>query len=164
MNETILTKDKNKLTVTRTFNAPLSLVWRAWTEAELLDQWWAPKPWKSQTKRMDFRTGGHRLYAMVGPEGEEHWGWTAYQSVNPHGDFSGEDSFCDAEGNINPDLPTAYFTTEFEENEATTQVRMVTEYASEKHLQQVIEMGMEEGLKAAYVNLDALLSHELKTI
>ena len=59
--------------VTREFDAELSLVWDAFTKQELLDQWWAPKPWASKTKSMNFKVGGRRFYAMVSPEGEEHW-------------------------------------------------------------------------------------------
>ena len=57
-----------KVTVIRHFDAPVDHVWRAWTEVDLLDQWWAPKPWKAETKTMDFRSGGSWLYAMIGPE------------------------------------------------------------------------------------------------
>ncbi|MDP4252983.1 MAG: SRPBCC domain-containing protein, partial [Bacteroidota bacterium] len=74
-NETVFSKDlpNNKLTVTRAFDAPPDIVWRAWTESEILDQWWAPKPYRTETKTMDFREGGFWLYCMVGPQGDRHW-------------------------------------------------------------------------------------------
>jgi uncharacterized protein YndB with AHSA1/START domain len=58
--ETIYSKDASnkKLKVEREFDAPVAQVWNAWTQPELLDQWWAPKPWKANTKSMDFREGG----------------------------------------------------------------------------------------------------------
>ena len=59
--------------VNREFTAGLSLVWDAFTKQEILDQWWAPKPWASKTKYINFEVGGKRFYAMVGPEGQEHW-------------------------------------------------------------------------------------------
>ena len=65
-------KAEKKVMIKREFAAPKKHVCAACTEPELLDQWWAPKPWKSETKSMDFSEGGRRLYAMVGPEGEEH--------------------------------------------------------------------------------------------
>ncbi len=70
------TVDKAAKTVyiTREFNAELPLVWDAFTKQEILDQWWAPKPWMSKTKSMDFKVGGRRFYAMVSPEGEEKVG------------------------------------------------------------------------------------------
>ena len=158
MKTTNFTTDKNKLTVTRAFDAPLALVWSAWTEAELLDQWWAPKPWQSKTKSMAFREGGTRLYAMVGPEGEEHWGITTYTSIHQPTSFSGEDAFCDSDGLINADFPVATFLNQFEANGNETIVTIETAYDSEEQLQQVIAMGMKEGLSLAFEHLDEVLS------
>ena len=157
MNNTKFTANGSVLTVERLFNAPLDLTWRAWTEADLLDQWWAPKPWKSETSHMDFKEGGYRLYAMVGPGGERHLGRTDYLSIHVHKQFSGDDAFCDEEGNINPGLPATKFKNQFEETNNKTFVTIISEYASEEHLQQVIQMGMKEGLTMAFENLDSVL-------
>ena len=51
-------KENNRVNVVREFSAPVGKVWAAWTQQELLDQWWAPRPWKARTKSMDFREGG----------------------------------------------------------------------------------------------------------
>src|SRR5690606_40261776 len=64
---------QKKIFIKREFNAELEKVWQAWTTAELLDEWWAPKPWKARTKSLDFREGGKWFYAMVGPDGSESW-------------------------------------------------------------------------------------------
>ena len=74
------TVDKETKTafITREFAADLSLVWNAFTKAEILDQWVAPKPWISKTKFMDFKVGGRRFYAMVSPEGVERWAIQKY--------------------------------------------------------------------------------------
>src|SRR5689334_4200038 len=66
-------KPAKTVVVTKEFDAGLSLVWDAFTKPELLDQWWAPKPFLSKTKHMDFKVGGRRFYAMVSPEGLEKW-------------------------------------------------------------------------------------------
>ena len=158
MSNTKFTTDGNILTIERTFSAPLGLVWRTWTEAELLDQWWAPEPWKSETSHMEFKEGGYRLYAMVGPEGEKHIARTNYLSIDIHKQFSGEDAFCDQDGNVNPEMPVSTFNNQFDETGDSTLVTVVSEYGSEEHLQQVIEMGMKEGLEMAFENLDRLLS------
>ncbi|XOV91788.1 MAG: SRPBCC domain-containing protein [Bacteroidota bacterium] len=158
MNETQFAVNETMLTVTRTFDAPIELVWRAWTEAELLDQWWAPKPWKSETSYMDFSVGGYRLYFMIGPNGEKHPGRTDYLEINHHKNFAGEDSFCDEEGNINPEMPVAKFQNLFEPNSSKTVLIITTEYASETQIQQVIQMGMKEGLSMAFNNLDEVLN------
>ncbi len=58
--QTTISKDaaNKKLIVVREFDAPLEEVWKAWTDSNILDKWWAPKPWKAKTKTMDFREGG----------------------------------------------------------------------------------------------------------
>lgn len=158
MNETNFIREENKLTVTRAFDAPIDLVWRAWTEPDMLDQWWAPKPWQSRTKSMEFKEGGFRLYAMVGPEGEEHWGRSDYQSIDPQNSFSGEDAFCDSEGNINASMPVSQFTNQFTEGKAQVTVKIISYYQSTDHLEQVIKMGMKEGLTMALDQLENVLS------
>ena len=66
-----INKETKTVYITREFEANLSLVWDAFTKKEILDQWWAPRPWASKTKFMNFEVGGRRFYAMVSPEGEE---------------------------------------------------------------------------------------------
>src|SRR5688572_9933862 len=90
-----LNKEAKKVHVTREFAADLPLVWDAWTKPELLDQWWAPKPWRTETKSMDFREGGFWLYAMKGPENETHWSRDDFESIQHLKSFSGLDTFCD---------------------------------------------------------------------
>ena len=147
----------SELTVTRKFDANLGLVWRAWTEAELLDQWWAPAPWKSETSYMEFKIGGYRVYAMVGPAGERHVGRTDYKAIDKPRSFEGEDAFCDADGNINSAFPISKFTNSFEQSGSQTTVIVITLYDSVEQLQQVIDMGMKEGLSMAYDQLDNVL-------
>ncbi|MEJ7847388.1 MAG: SRPBCC domain-containing protein [Pyrinomonadaceae bacterium] len=79
----IVDKPTKTVTVTREFAAGRDLVWDAYTKQELLDQWWAPKPWESRTKVMDFSVGGRRFYAMVSPEGQERWSVQKYTSITP---------------------------------------------------------------------------------
>src|SRR6267154_1977000 len=79
--------------VNREFAAELSLVWDAFTKPEILDQWWAPKPYASKTKYMDFKVGGRRFYAMVSPEGQEHWSIQDFTSITPTTNFKFIDAF-----------------------------------------------------------------------
>lgn len=158
MNDTKFSQDGNTLTVERTFNADIDTVWPYWTEAELLDLWWAPKPWVSKTKEMDFREGGRRLYAMCGPEGEEHWCLATYTRITPKLSFSGEDAFCNEEGTINEELPVSTFTNTFKDDAGKTHVTVVSVYASEEHLKQIIDMGVKEGLSMIFDTLDGILS------
>src|SRR5215471_6121406 len=95
------TVDKAAKTVyiTREFDAKLSLVWDAFTKQEILDQWWAPKPWTSKTKYMDFKVGGRRFYAMVSPDGEERWSIQKYTSISPKTSFKFFNAFADKDEN-----------------------------------------------------------------
>src|SRR5438270_13527455 len=86
-------KPTKTVSITMEFDAPLSLVWDAFTKQEILDQWYAPKPWISKTKFMDFKVGGRRLYAMVGPEGQERWSIQTYTSISPRNNFKMYNAF-----------------------------------------------------------------------
>lgn len=149
---------KHSITVTREFAAELPLVWDAYTNSELLDQWWAPKPWQARTKSMDFREGGHWLYAMVGPAGEEHWGKTNYLTIQPQRRYTAQDSFVDANGAINPQMPTSTMDVSFAENAGKTRVTSQVSYADLAQLEAVLQMGMQEGLTMAMEGLDELLA------
>lgn len=149
---------KNKtITVTREFDAPLPLVWDAYTKSEILDQWWAPKPWKARTKSMDFREGGSWVYAMVGPEGEEHWARADYKKINPQKAFTGHDAFADAQGNINKDMPQSKWDITFTGKDNTTLVEIVITYDDLAQLEATLQMGFKEGLTIAMEGLDELL-------
>jgi uncharacterized protein YndB with AHSA1/START domain len=158
--KTIVIKDliNKSLRISRIFNAPIQQVWRAYTESELLDQWWAPKPWKAETKSMNFTVGGFWLYAMVGPDNTKHWGRMNYHSINSYQNFEGEDGFCDAEGNLNLDLPVTKWNNIFTETEKGTKVEFKLLFGTEKDLQTLVEMGFEMGMTAAMDQLDDLLA------
>jgi uncharacterized protein YndB with AHSA1/START domain len=154
----VVDKQNRKVSVTREFAAPLSKVWAAWTQSELLDQWWAPKPWKARTKKMDLREGGQWLYTMVGPEGEEHWCRADYESVVPMKSFKGLDAFCDPDGNVNSDLPRSTWTCTFSEAGNKTTVIIEMECETLADLEKYIEMGFKEGFTMALGNLDEILA------
>lgn len=150
-------KENNRVNVEREFAAPVGKVWAAWTQQELLDQWWAPRPWKARTKSMDFREGGTWLYAMVGPEGEEHWSKADYLKIDAKKSFSAIDAFCDAEGNLSPDFARSTWTNTFTEANGTTTVSVVIQYDKYEDIEQIMQMGFKEGFTMALGNLDELL-------
>ncbi|MEO7119548.1 MAG: SRPBCC domain-containing protein [Ginsengibacter sp.] len=100
-------KTTNTVFIKREFATELSLVWDAFTKQEILDQWWAPKPRESRTKFMEFKVGGRRFYAMVSPEGQEHWAVQKFTSINPTTNFKILSAFADKDENINTELPTS---------------------------------------------------------
>jgi uncharacterized protein YndB with AHSA1/START domain len=150
-------KENNTIHVKREFAADVALVWDAYTKPEILDQWWAPKPWKAKTKRMDFRNGGHWLYAMVGPNGEEHWSVANYSDIQPQKAFKGLDGFTDSEGTLNEDMPQSKWHVSFTGQGEHTLVDMMISYDDLAQLEATIQMGFKEGLSMAMENLDALL-------
>jgi uncharacterized protein YndB with AHSA1/START domain len=160
--ETTYSKDleNKKIKVVREFDAPLEQVWKAWTESAILDQWWAPKPWKAITQSMDFRAGGKWLYYMEGPEGERHYCRADYEKVVPNSSFSGWDAFCDEEGNINEELPRMHWDTHFSKAGNGTRVHIELTFKSEADLEKIIELGFKEGFAMAHTNLDELLAGE----
>ncbi len=151
-------RENNSIIVKREFQAKLSLVWDAWTNPELLDKWWAPKPWMSKTKSMEFKPGGRRHYAMIGPNGEIHWGLTNYHTIHIEKEFTGSDCFCDENATINSELPESKFITTFIDKADCTQVNIHTTYQSFEQLEASLKMGFEKGMTMAFEGLDHLLS------
>ncbi|RFM26264.1 SRPBCC family protein [Deminuibacter soli] len=153
----IADKEKNTLTVRREFLAGRQLVWDCYTKSELLDQWFAPAPLTTKTKSMDFREGGHWHYAMVEPNGTEYWGYTEYIKIKPIDYYTSSDAFSNEAGEINPDLPRAQWVVTFTDKGENALVETVVTYTSISDLEQVIAMGMEQGMTATLEKLDTLL-------
>ena len=158
--ETIYSKDPSnkKLNVVREFDAPVELVWKAWTEQELLDKWWAPKPWKAVTTSMNFREGGTWFYYMQGPDDARHYCRVDYKSITPNKVFTGDDAFCDEKGNINKEFPIMQWECKFNSTSNGTKVSVDVTFDSEADLEKIVEMGFKEGFAAAHNNLDEVLA------
>ena len=161
MNNSLLfdfTVDKTSKTVliSREFAAELSLVWDAFTKQEILDQWVAPKPWTSRTKYMNFEVGGRRFYAMVSPEGQEHWAIQEYTSITPKTNFKMFNAFADKDEN--PQLPGSDWDYHFSEQNGITTVRITIFNDSLARMEKMIEMGFAEGFTMSVENLEALLA------
>ena len=156
-----ITKDlpNKKITVTRYFDASPEQVWRAWTESELLDQWWAPRPWRAETKTMDFTAGGYWLYAMVSPEGEKHWSKVDFKSIEPNKSFEAVSYFADENGNRSNVFNTTYSTwkNSFNASDGGTKVVVEITFPREADMQQLIAMGFEGGFTMGLNNLEELL-------
>ena len=152
------TVDKATKTVfiAREFDAGLSLVWDAFTTAEILDQWVAPKPWSSKTKFMDFKVGGRRFYAMVSPEGQERWLIQKYTSISPKTNFKMFNAFADE--NENPQLPGSDWDYTFSEENGKTTVHISIYNESLERMERILEMGFTEGYKMSMNNLENVLA------
>ncbi|MFD2288067.1 SRPBCC domain-containing protein [Pedobacter petrophilus] len=154
--ESTVNKPEKTVYITREFDAELPLVWDAFTKAELLDQWVAPKPWSSKTKYLNFEVGGRRFYATVSPEGLERWSIQEYTSITPKTNFKMYNSFADADEN--PELPGSSWDYNFSEQNGITKVNITIVNESLARLEKMIEMGFEPGFKMSIDNLDKLLA------
>ena len=152
-------KTTNTVFVNREFAADLSLVWDAFTKQEILDRWWAPKPWASRSKFMDFKVGGRRFYAMVRPEGEEHWSIQEYTSVSPTTNFKFLSAFADKDENINDEMPSSNWDLNFSERNGTTTVSIIIKHKTLADLEQLIQMGFKEGFTMTLNDLEKLLKN-----
>ena len=157
-------KATKTVSITREFDADLSLVWDAFTKAEILDQWLAPKPWSSKTKYQDFKVGGKRFYAMVSPEGQERWAIQEYTSITPKTNFKMFNAFADAAEN--PELPGSDWDHTFSEQNArpddpvgrgTTKVSITIYNESLERLERILD-GFTQGMKMSLANLEDLLA------
>jgi len=91
-----------ELVITRIFDAPRELVWKAWTEPEHLMRWWGPKGFTSPVCQVDMRVGGKYLYCMRSPEGQDFWSTGVYKEIIPLEKLVVTDSFADEKGNVVP--------------------------------------------------------------
>ncbi len=151
------TVDKTKKTVyiTMEFNSELPLVWDAFTKSEILDQWYAPKPWFCKTKYMDFKVGGQRFYAMVSPTGEERWSIQKYTSITPMTNFKMFNAFADKDEN--PQLPGSEWDLKFIEQNGFTKVSITIYNESLERMENLME-GFKVGMASTYENLRNLLA------
>jgi len=154
--EFIVDKETKTVSITKEFAFELSLVWDAYTKQELLDQWWAPKPFASRTKVMEFREGGRRFYAMVSPDGQERWAIQKYTSITPKTNFKLFNAFADENENLQ--LPGSDWDLSFTDQGSTTKVHISIYNESLERLERMIEFGFVEGTKAQLKNLEELLA------
>ena len=155
-------KENNTIYIKREFDANLELVWKAWTTAELLDQWFGPKPFKTETLSMDFREGGFWLYTLKSNEYGQQWGKTDYHKIMNLKYFTASDSFLDENQNLIPDYPVSSWKIEFSQEGEITTINVVTTYKTLEDLEKMIEWGYMDGFTAVMKNLDKLFA-TLKT-
>jgi uncharacterized protein YndB with AHSA1/START domain len=150
-------KGNNKINVKREFAAPLHNVWDAWTKSEILDLWWAPKPYAAKTKSMDFREGGTWFYSMLG-EGQEHRCRADYKAIRPQESYTALDAFCDENWNTNTEFPRTAWNVAFSESNGSTFVNVSLTYEKLSDLEMIMQMGFKEGFTMAMGNLDEVLA------
>jgi uncharacterized protein YndB with AHSA1/START domain len=167
MEQVKVTKDlENKtLIIERTFDAPKEKLWRAYADKEWFEKWWGPEGWQTTVKEFDFVPGGKIHYGMKCVDenqgewfGQESWGLMQLESIDEPNSFATKDSFSDADGNINDQMPTQRFEVEFVEENGKTRLisRSITD--SVEKLEELVKMGMVEGFSSQLNKLERLLA------
>ncbi len=157
-------KEKLTLTVTREFAASQDLVWDAWTKAEILQLWYAPKPFRIETKEMNFTEGGRWHYAMVSAEGNK-LGWTIHEflKINPKTSYETKNFFCDENGKpAAAGFTFSITTTSFKAKGENTIVQIVKKMESLEQLEKFAATGFIQGMQATTAQLDEYLSKQTR--
>lgn len=154
----LVNKENNTITVTREFDAALESVWNAWTKADILDQWWAPLPYRNETISMNFTKGGMWHYTMISPENEKHFCKAYYKDIKDLVAFSYKDAFCNDKGVDMTEMPGMNWTNIFTVNADTTTVNVLINFDTVEQLESIIQMGFKEGFTMGLNQLSNLLS------
>ncbi|MCD9854264.1 SRPBCC domain-containing protein [Epilithonimonas sp. JDS] len=158
--EIIFNKDLDSASayISKIYEADVTTVWDYFTKSELLDQWWAPKPWKCETQKLDFRENGTWHYAMVGPDGEKIYSIVKFGEIMEHRSFDGEDAFSDDKGRIGENFPETKWLYGFTGIEEGTKLTVNLTFYSKDKMKEHLEMGFEDGFKTGLNQLEDLLS------
>ena len=161
MTVTDVHKDPTGLTMTvaSEWDAPIARVWQLWADPRKLERWWGPPTYPATVVEHDLRPGGKVTYFMTSPEGEQHHGWWKVVAVDAPNRLDFEDGFADTDGKPDDAMPTTLGTVTLTELPAgATRMRIETRFPSREAMDQMIEMGMEEGITAAIGQIDAILA------
>ena len=150
--------DARTLTLVAEFDAPIERVWKLWADPRKLERWWGPPGYPATFERHELEPGGTVTYFMTSPEGERFHGVWRVVAVEPPHSLDVEDSFADADGNVNPELPTGRMRMRLTEDRERTRMELVSIHADVEDLQQVLDMGQAEGMKQAMGQMDAILA------
>jgi uncharacterized protein YndB with AHSA1/START domain len=150
--------DALTMTVVADFSASRQRLWEAYTDPRQLERFWGPVEWPATFTRHDVFVGGRSTYFMTGPDGERSGGFWEFLAVDPGRSFEVRDGFADERGEENPDLPSMRITFEFEDTDGGSRLVTTTYFGSLEELEQVLEMGVEEGLRSAMSQIDGVLA------
>lgn len=155
-------KDVDALTLTfvTEYDAPQERIWQLWSDPRQLERWWGPPEWPATFEVFEFEPAGRASYYMTGPDGTKARGWWRFVAIDPPTQIALDDGFADDDGNAAPGEPVR-MTTTIEERDGRTRMTQVTTFASVDQLNEMVAMGMEEGMRQAVGQIDALLTADL---
>ncbi len=150
--------DAPSITVVAEYPVSAERLWEAYTDARQIERFWGPPEFPAVFTRHEPVVGGASAYEMTGPEGEKSCGFWKWIDVDPGRSFTVEDGFANDDGTPNTELPSMRMVYTFESMESGSRLITATEFASREELEQLLEMGMEEGMSAAMAQIDAVLA------
>jgi uncharacterized protein YndB with AHSA1/START domain len=160
-NETQFQIDRESFTiqVEREFSAEKERLWRAWTDSKILDKWWAPKPWTSETTHLEVVEEGKRIYSMNSPEGDRHWSMQEFIAIRPNQNLKFKDFFCEDENTPNEAMPSSEWDVKFQDFGQNSKLNISIHHGSAEDLDRILEMGFLEGFSMCLRNLDEVLEN-----
>ena len=160
MSITEIHKDTEQLTMTVTaeYDVPADRAWQLYADPRQLERWWGPPTYPATVLEHDLTNGGRVSYAMTGPEGDRHHGWWKVLEVEPPRLLVVEDGFADETGAPNLELPTMVMRVELTDRPGGVTMTVVSRFPSLEAMEQLISMGMEEGMKEAMGQIEAVLA------
>lgn len=146
------------MSITATFDASVEEVWRVWSDPRKLERWWGPPTYPATVLDHELEPGGRVTYVMTGPEGDRHGGWWRVVAVEAPHRLEFENGFADETGEPNPEMPTTIARVSLAELEdGRTTMVIETTFPSIAAMEQLVAMGMEEGITLAIGQIDGLL-------
>ncbi len=155
--------EQHTMTVVAEFAAPVERVWAVYADADLLQRIWGPPGWPATFVEHDLVAGGRSHYFMTGPEGERSDGVWRIRSAEAPRSFDLDDAFADESGTPNEELGWTRMHAEFTPVAGGTRVVFTSTFESTEQLQQMLDMGMEDGLRGAMGQIDGVLAEQVAT-
>lgn len=155
-------KDADALTLTfvAEFDADVERVWQVWEDPRQLERWWGPPTWPATFQKHDFTVGGRSLYYMTGPDGEKAHGWWSITALDAPNRLEYDDGFADENGEPDSTMGTTHSVVTLDSIGQATRMSVVATFESTEQLEKMLEMGMEEGMRQALGQIDALLAED----
>jgi len=157
---TSVSSDANALTLTVVgdYPVPVERLWQAYADPRQLERFWGPETYPATFTRHEVTPGGRSEYYMTGPDGDKSRGWWRFLAVEEGRRMELEDGFANEDGTPNDKMPSMRMVFTFEPTNTGSRFTSVTTFPSLEAMQQMVEMGMEEGLRSAMGQLDAVLA------
>ena len=166
MTVTSVRKDPDALTMTITaeLDATVERAWQLWADPRQLERWWGPPTYPASFVDHDLVAGGRATYFMTGPDGDRSHGWWQILAVEPPNRLELKDGFADAGGTPNDAMPTmTMMVTLTERDGGGTLMAIETHFPSLQAMEQLVSMGMDEGMAAAVGQIAGILAEDVRT-